>query len=75
MVWVLTTVDTILTTVSRDCNETGSMMRNLTVCLAVMLHEISSHRVDLHGKLAGGRNDNCSSTVSGHEFGSVQQLQ
>ena len=46
-----------------------------TMCLAVMLHEISSHRVDLHGELSGGRNDNGSSTISGHEFGSVQQLQ
>lgn len=41
------------------------------MCLAVMLHEVSSHRVDLHGKLPGGRNDNCSSTVSWHELGSV----
>lgn len=45
------------------------------MCLAVMLHEISSHRVDLHGKLSSGRNYNGSSTVSGHELGSVQQLQ
>lgn len=43
--------------------------------LAVMLHEVSSHRVDLHGKLSGGRDNNCSSTISGHELGSVQQLQ
>ena len=49
--------------------------RGPTMCLAVMLHKISSHRVDLHGKLSGGRNDNSSSTVSGHELGSVQQLQ
>ena len=42
------------------------------MCLAVMLHEISGHSVDLHGKLSGGGNNNSSGTVSGHELGSVQ---
>ncbi len=45
------------------------------MCLTVVLHEVPGHRVDLHGKLAGGGYDNGAGAIARHELGSMQQLQ
>lgn len=47
----------------------------LTMCLAVVLHEVPGHSIDLHGQLPGGGDDNGPCAVTGHELGSMQQLQ
>ena len=49
--------------------------RGLTMRLAVVLHQVLGNRVDLHGQLPRGRNDNHSSAIAWHELGSVQKLQ
>ncbi len=54
----------------------SSMMANLlTMRLAMMLHEVPGNGVDLHGKLPGGGDDNCSSAIAWHELSTMQQLQ
>ena len=47
----------------------------LTVCLAVVLHEVPGDSIDLHGQLPSGGDDNGTCAVTGHELGSMQQLQ
>lgn len=47
----------------------------LTVCLAAMLHEVTSYSIDLHRQLPYWRDHNDACAIPGHELGSVKQFQ